>query len=76
MIGSIRRDWLDQMIVFSEESLRRTLRTYFSYYHRSPIHLSLGKDSPDARPVESVGEVIAHSELEGYTTVTVACLIV
>src|SRR5262245_33955557 len=34
MIGSIRREYLDHVIVFSEESLRRTLRAYFSYYHR------------------------------------------
>ena len=38
-IGSIRRECLDHVIVFSEESLRRTLSAYFSYYHRSRLHL-------------------------------------
>ena len=47
VIGSIRRECLDHVIVFDEESLRRTLRSYFCYYHRSRLHLSLDKDSPD-----------------------------
>jgi putative transposase len=50
VIGSIRRECLDHVIVFDEDSLRRTLRSYFSYYHRSRLHLSLNKDSPDSRP--------------------------
>jgi putative transposase len=55
LIGSIRRECLDHVIVFNEDSLRRTLRSYFSYYHRSRLHLSLDKDSPDSRPVQSIG---------------------
>jgi putative transposase len=65
LIGSIRRECLDHVIVFNEESLRRTLRSYFSYYHRSRLHLSLDKDSPDSRPVQSVGRVIAFREAGG-----------
>jgi transposase InsO family protein len=49
LIGSIRRECLDHMIVFGEESLRCTLRSYFAYYHRSRLHFSLNKDSPDSR---------------------------
>jgi putative transposase len=64
-IGSIRRECLDHVIVFNEESLRRTLRSYFSYYHRSHLHLSLAKDSPDSRSVQSVGRVIAFPEVGG-----------
>jgi putative transposase len=45
VIGSIRRECLDHVIVFHETSLRRTLDSYFDYYHRSRTHLSLGKDS-------------------------------
>src|SRR5262249_22040310 len=45
VIGSIRRECLDHVIVLNEESLRRTLRSYFSYYHRSRLHLSLERDS-------------------------------
>jgi hypothetical protein len=50
VIGSIRRECLDHVIVLSEESLRRTLRSYFSY-HRSRLHLSLERDSPESRSV-------------------------
>src|SRR5262249_23611632 len=65
VIGSIRRECLDHVIVFSEESLRHTLRSYFSYYHRSRLHLSLDKDSPDSRSVQWVGRVIAFPEVGG-----------
>jgi len=65
VIGSIRRECLDHVIVFNEESLRRTLRSYLSYYHRSRLHLSLDKDSPDSRSVQSVGRVIAFPEVGG-----------
>jgi putative transposase len=65
VIGSIRRECLDHVIVFDEESLRRTLRSYFSYYHRSRLHLALGKDSPDSRSVQSIGRVIARPEVGG-----------
>ena len=64
-IGSIRRECLDHVLVLNEGSLRRTLRSYFSYYHRSRLHLSLDKDSPDSRSVQSVGRVIAFPEVGG-----------
>ena len=48
VIGSIRRECLDHIIVFNGESQRRTLNSYFDYY-RSRLHLSLDKDSPDPR---------------------------
>jgi hypothetical protein len=51
VIGSIRRECLDHMIVFHETSLRRTLTSNFDYYHRSRTHLSLGKDSPEPRGI-------------------------
>ena len=49
------------MIVFHESSLRRTLRSYFDYYHRSRTHLSLGKDSPEPRAIQGpeMGSVVA-----------------
>jgi transposase InsO family protein len=65
VIGSIRRECLDHMIVFNEESLRRTLRLYFSYYHRSRLHLSLDKDSPDSRSVQTLDRIIASPEVGG-----------
>ena len=47
--------------VFNESSLRRILASYFDYYHRSRTHLSLGKDSPETRPVQppEIGPVVA-----------------
>src|SRR5215831_16602715 len=65
VIGSIRRECLNHVIVLNEESLRRTLRSYFSYYHRSRLHLSLDRDSPEPRPVQSVGRVVAFPEVGG-----------
>src|SRR5687767_3526677 len=65
VIGSIRRECLDHVIVFSETSLRRTLRSYLRYYHRSRLHLSLDKDSPDSRPVQTVGKIVAIPEVGG-----------
>ena len=51
VIGSIRRECLDHVIVFDERALRRILVSYFHYYPRSRTHLSLGKDSPESRPI-------------------------
>ena len=67
LIGSIRRECLDHVIVFHESSLRRTLTSYFDYYHRSRTHLSLGKDSPEPRPIQppEIGPVVAASQVGG-----------
>jgi len=65
VIDSIRRECLDHVIVLDEESLRRTLRSYFSYYHRSRLHLSLERDSPESRPVQLVGRVVVFPEVGG-----------
>jgi hypothetical protein len=65
VIGSIRRECLDHVIVFNAESLRCTLRSYLSYYHKSRLHLSLDKDSPDPRSVQCAGEVVAFVEVGG-----------
>jgi transposase InsO family protein len=52
LIGSIRRECLDHMIVMNESSLRQILKSYFDYYHRSRTHLSLDKDTPESRAVQ------------------------
>lgn len=71
VIGSIRRECLDHLIVFNEVSLRRTLRSYFHYYHKSRTHLSLAKDSPEPRPIQPVemGRVVAVLQVD-FTTAT------
>ena len=67
MIGSIRRECLDHLIVIDERHLRRILASYFDYYHRSRTHLSLGKDSPVPRPIENAkaGKIIALPQVGG-----------
>lgn len=51
MIGSIRRDLLDYVIILGEGHARRLLRRYAEYYNSTRTHLSLAKDSPDGRAV-------------------------
>jgi len=52
LIGTLRRECLDHVMVLNEAHLRRLLRDYLTYYHRCRTHLSLEKDSPESRPVE------------------------
>jgi hypothetical protein len=52
-IGTLRRDCIDHVIVFNEKHLRRLLRDYLAYCHGSRTHLSLDKDPPKPREVES-----------------------
>jgi cold shock CspA family protein len=65
VIGSIRRECLDHVIVVNEESLRRVLHSYIGYYHASRLHLSLEKDSPTPRAVQSVGNIVAIPQVGG-----------
>ena len=67
LIGSIRRECLDHMMVFSEGHLRRLLASYFPYYHRWRTHLSLAMDCPEPRPVLSPerGAVVEFPEVGG-----------
>src|SRR4051812_2284288 len=67
VIGTIRRECLDHVIVFNEQSLRRHLRSFIDYYHRSRTHLALQKDTPEARSVQAaeLGRIIAIPEAGG-----------
>jgi transposase InsO family protein len=67
LIGSIRRECLDHVVVLGERHLRRTLTRYFAYYHRARTHLSLDKDAPNGRPIErtALGRVISIREVGG-----------
>ena len=67
VIGSIRRECLDHMIIFNEQHLRRVLRQYLDYYHRSRTHLGLAKDCPVPRAVEppEVGSIKSEPVLGG-----------
>jgi putative transposase len=67
VIGSIRRECLDHVMVFSEGHLRRLLASYFRYYHRWRTHLSLAMDCPEPRPVlpPDQGAVVEVPEVGG-----------
>jgi transposase InsO family protein len=67
LIGSIRRECLDHVIVWNQRSLRRTLRSYFHYYEKSRTHLALAKDAPDPRAVDRPenGRIVAIPQVGG-----------
>jgi transposase InsO family protein len=67
VIGSIRRECLDHIVIFNERHLRRVLSSYIDYYQRTRTHLSLDKDCPDSRPNQhrSVGRVVAIPKVGG-----------
>jgi transposase InsO family protein len=67
VIGSIRRECLDHMIIFNEKHLRRVLREHFPYYTESRTHLGLHKDCPGPRSVEppEMDQIIAIPQVGG-----------
>jgi transposase InsO family protein len=67
LVGSVRRECLDHVIVLGGRHLHRILKSFFAYYHRSRTHLSLGKDAPDPRPVHppTGGTIVALPEVGG-----------
>jgi len=65
LIGSIRRECLDQVIVMGETHLRTILRAYADYYNRIRTHRSLNKDAPTSRPIQRAGFVAARPILGG-----------
>ena len=67
LIGSVRRECLDHVIVLNQAHLHRLLKAYFAYYHRSRTHLGLNKDAPEPRPVQGPGEgkIVAVPQVGG-----------
>ena len=67
VIGSIRHECLDHVIILDERHIMRILRSYIDYYHSCRTHLSLGKDAPEPRPVQtpSTGKVSAFPKVGG-----------
>jgi transposase InsO family protein len=65
LIGSIRRECLDRIVVFGEAHLRRILRAYGDYYNNIRTHLALAKDVPLLRPIQRFGEIAARPVLGG-----------
>jgi transposase InsO family protein len=65
LIGSIRRECLDHIVVMGEASVRRTLKAYARYYNEVRTHRSLDKDTPETRPVQFIGLVRSRPVLGG-----------
>ena len=65
LIGSIRRECLDHMIVFGEAHVRRILRGYAAYYNVSRTHRSLNKDAPFHRAIQRLGTITSQPVLGG-----------
>ena len=65
LIGSIRRECLDHVVVFGEHHLRHVLTCYMDYYNAVRTYLSLGKDTPHRRPVQLAGRIQARPIIGG-----------
>ena len=65
LIGSIRRECVDHIVVLGEAHLRRILRSYARYYNDIRTHRSLDKDAPVSRPVQRTGSIKSHPILGG-----------
>jgi Integrase core domain len=65
LIGSIRRECVDHIIVLGEAHLRRILKSYAHYYNETRTHLALHKDAPVSRPVQRTGVVRSRAILGG-----------
>jgi hypothetical protein len=72
LIGSLRRECLDHVIVFDEMHFRRILARYFQYYQRARCHLSLAGDAPEARATHGpeLGSVVEHPRRVGFAMAT------
>ena len=65
LIGSIRRECIDHILILSEAHLRRILKTYARYYNDVRTHWSLAKDAPLFRPAQRTGVINSHAILGG-----------
>jgi len=65
LIGTLRRECLDRMLIFGEAHLRQILTSYACYYNDSRTHLSLHKDTPLGRAVQRYGNIAATPVLSG-----------
>lgn len=65
LIGSIKREMLDHVVVLDEGHLRQLLLSYMTYYNEARTHLSLNKDVPIPRNVQSVRQISAKPHLGG-----------
>jgi transposase InsO family protein len=66
LIGSIRRECLDHIIVLGDIHLRRVLKSYADYYNNVRTHRSLNKDAPVTRQIQRIGSIKSHAILGGF----------
>src|SRR6266576_1778859 len=65
LIGSIRRECIDHIVIFGERHLRHVLLSYMGYYNGTRTHLSVNKDAPISRAAENAGRIICYRILGG-----------
>jgi hypothetical protein len=67
VIGTLRRECLDHVVILGEAHLRRIIRKYLVYYHGTRTHLTLAEDAPDPRAIQPPerGRVVQVSEVGG-----------
>jgi hypothetical protein len=65
LIGTLRRECLDHVVIFGEAHLRRVLASYMVYYNQARTHLALQKDAPLHRAVQQSGVIVAIPILAG-----------
>ena len=65
LIGTLRRDCLDHVLIFGERHLQRVLTLYSLYYNETRTHLGLSKDAPLRRAIEPSGTIIITPVLSG-----------
>jgi transposase InsO family protein len=65
LIGSIRRECADHVVVLGEAHLRQILKSYADYYNGIRTHRYLNKDAPVSRPVQRIGNIKSHAILVG-----------
>jgi integrase-like protein len=70
LIGTVRRECLDRILIFGESQLRRVLASYAAYYNQTRTHLALQKDAPLCRAVQRSGAIVAIPILAGSITNT------
>ena len=65
LIGTLRRECLDHVLIYGERQLRRILTLYSLYYNETRTHLGLGKDTPLRRSVQRSGTIVTIPILFG-----------
>jgi transposase InsO family protein len=71
LIGTVRRECLDRMLVFGEAHLRQILSSYAAYYNEVRTHLALGKDAPLGRAVQRTDELVINLKTANALGLTV-----